>query len=133
MFGSKEANMKIIKYLCVSFLFLILLFLLVSRYSSVETKYECSGVMTPQTGNSQPKTVFIKIENARWWVGLWSDSDASVFLEIPNEAVDYYGHAVEVGDQLQIYDLNEVYKGNFSVLSKTLGLSTFFRILRRKM
>ena len=54
---------------------------------------------------------------------MWSESDASLHMEIPNSFIDYFGHVVRVGDQYQIFDFNKNLKGNFSTLSKALALS----------
>jgi len=69
-------------------------------------------------------SVFIKLTEYRSWVGFWSDSDGSVYLEVPNEWVEYYEHVEEAGDQLQIYRKypKKRLKGNFSKLSKALAV-----------
>ena len=77
-------------------------------------------------GDSHPITIYIVLEEYRWWVGLWSDSDGNIQLEIPNETTMYYSHVVEVATQLQIYDSPKDLKGNLSTLSKILALSTPF-------
>jgi hypothetical protein len=95
----------------------ILIFVVVA-----ESRYKCSGKVS-SGGSSQPVTVYMKLEKYRWWVGLWSDSAGAVWLEIPNETVQYYEHTVEVGDQLQLFDSTKTPKGYFSTLSKTMAVS----------
>ena len=115
--------MKIVKYLGVLLLAIMALFLFVVNFSSSSSKFECAGKIT--SGEKEtPKTVYIELEEYRWWVSLWSNSDGNIQLEISNEHVGYYDHIVEVGNQLQIYDPPKEMKGNFSTLSKTLALKT---------
>ena len=115
--------MKALKYLGALLAAAILLFLFVVNFSSVASSFECVGKTSTESG-SQPATLYIKLEEYRWWVGLWSDSDASLRLEIPNTFVDYFGHVVRVGDQYQVFDFDKKLKGNFSTLSNALALST---------
>jgi hypothetical protein len=115
--------MKFAKYIGVLVLVIVVLFLFVANFSSVASNYECTGEISSGESTA-PKTIYIVLEEYRWWVGLWSDSDGNVKLEIPNEYLDYYSHVVEVGNQLQIYGPPNEMKGHFSTLSKTLSLKT---------
>lgn len=100
----------------------VALFLFVANFSAVETRYECPGTIT-RDDTSTTTTLFVKVDNYRWWVHLWADSDASFGYEIPNESVGYFSDVIEVGDQLQIYEPQKKdIAGNFSTLSKTLAL-----------
>ena len=101
----------------------LLLFLFVVNFSSVESRLQCSGEISSK-GGSRPTTIYMKVAEYRWWVGLWGDSDGALWLEIPNELFEYYGHVIEVGDQLQIFDSEKKIRGNYSTLSKTLTIST---------
>ena len=102
--------------------FLVLVFL-VAKYSSVESRYECPGELSTTSG-LQKKTGYLKLEQYRWWVGLWSDSYGVAWLEIPNEHLEYYGRIAKVGDQLQFQDYStRMLKGNFSTLSKALAVT----------
>ncbi len=118
---------RFIKILGLLILTAILLFAFVAIFSSKSSSYECVGGMT--SGNSSsPSTVYIQLEEYRWWVGLWSDSDGNLKLEIPHKFNDYYSHIVDIGVQLQIYEglsSQELkLKGQFSPLSKALSLQT---------
>lgn len=115
--------MKLLKYLGAFLVASLGLFLFIVNFSTVETRLQCSGEISAQN-NPQQATIFMKLHEYRWWVGLWSDSDASVWLEVPNRRFEYFGHVVEVGDQLQIYDSQRNLKGHFSSLSKTLAVTT---------
>ena len=113
--------MAIIKFIGYFFLIAILLFIFVANFSSVESNFECSGEMT-SNGSSKPSTIYIKFEKYRWWIG--GDSDGNLYLEIPNETVQYFSNVVDVGPQVQILSSQNEIKGNFSTLSKTLAFST---------
>ena len=102
---------------------IIFLFLFITTFSSVESRYECKGELTFK-GKSQVKIIYIKLEEYRWWVGLWGDSDGMLHLEFPNEWVENFNHIKENGDQLQIYDRDKKLIGNLSTLSKKLALNT---------
>jgi hypothetical protein len=114
--------MKPIRYLAASAMVALLLVMIIANYSSTESSFECSGNLASKTG-SLAATLYITLEEHRWWVGLWGDSNGTVRLEIPNRWVDYYDRVAEVGDQLQIFGREDL-KGNFSSLSRTLALST---------
>lgn len=101
----------------------VLLFAAVATFSAAESRFSCVGAISREAA-PKPITIFIKLNEYRWWVGLWSDSDGDLHLEIPNESVEYFGHVVEVGDQLQIFDFDRKMQGNFSTLSKALALQT---------
>lgn len=70
-------------------------------------------------------TIYLKVHRYRWWVGLWSDSDGSTWLEIPNVMVHYYPQIKVVAeDHLQISEGHGDLKGTLSTLSNALKLST---------
>lgn len=105
--------------------FALLLFLVVVKFSTVEYRFECNGKISAN-GAAQPATVFLKLEKYRWWVGLWSDSIGSAWVEKPNQTISYFGHVTEAGDQLQLWDSfgsTSNFSGIFSTLSRTLGVS----------
>lgn len=115
--------MKTMKYLGSLVLSALLLFVFAVNFSSVASKFECSGEISSE-GASQPATIYMKLEEYRWWV--WGGSDGSVLLERPNITVEYFGHVVESGDQFHIFDDQKKIKGYFSTLSKTLAISAPF-------
>jgi hypothetical protein len=98
----------------------VLLFVFVANYSIVESRFRCPGEFIEST----PSTAFMKIERYRWWVGLWSNSDAAVTVEIPNRLVyAYYSESSEEGgDTLLMYDSTKKFRGRFSTLSNVLWL-----------
>lgn len=117
--------MKVIKYLIALIVVSLLLFAFVHFFSIVESRFQCSGEISSKSG-SRPMITYMKLAKYRWWVHLWNDSYGFLWLEIPTELYDYYQHIDEVGDQLQIFDSypQKKLKGNFSILSKTLSIST---------
>lgn len=86
--------------------------IIVVGFSSVVSPYKCDGQITSEEG-MMPKTIYIKLEEYRWWVGLWGNSDGNLRLEIPNTVVEYYSYIDEVGDQLQIHLDQGDLRGNF--------------------
>jgi hypothetical protein len=90
-------------------------------HSSEESNYRCTGYLN----NSNVQTgVNLRIETYRPWVSLWSDSDAAIWVEIPNQWVDYYGDSEDLGTQLQFFSSSGEIKGNFSKISSNLMAST---------
>ena len=114
--------MKVVKTLGAIGVAGLLLLLFVVNFSIVESRFQCPGEIS-STDGSHPVTVYLKLQEYRWWVGLWGDSDAAINLEIPNTYVDYFGKVKKVGDQYQIFDSAQRVKGNFSTLSKALAIS----------
>ncbi len=111
--------MKVLKVAGGLLVVAIALFLFVANFSAVESRYECSGSLT-SSGVEQPSTIFLKLETYRPWVGLWSDSSGSAWVELPTQTVSYFGHITEAGDQLQLWGQSNKLGGNFSSLSKAL-------------
>lgn len=115
--------MKAAKYFGLVLVAAFGLFLFVVNFSSAASSFACVGNTSSPQG-SRPATVYIKLEQYRWWVGLWSESNGSLHVEVPNTSIDYFGHVVKVGDQFQIFDGQRNLKGDFSALSNTLAFGT---------
>lgn len=109
---------KSLKYTGFTVLGLIALYFFVINSSGTESSFQCAGDLS-SNGTSRSTTVYMKLDEYRPWVGLWSDSDVSINLEIPSQWVAYYGQVEKVGDQFQIYEEGGL-RGNFFTLSKTL-------------
>ncbi len=107
------------------------LYLFVVFFSSVETKYESTGTLT-EFESSSNETIYIKLNEYRFWVGFWSDSDGDLNLEIPNKTVEYYSHLDETGDLIQIYDWDMKLVGTFSKLSKEIQIKIGHRFFEGK-
>lgn len=114
---------KILKYIGIGLVLIILLFIFIINFSEVESSFKCEGEMSLENENT-PETIYLKLTEYRFWVSLWSNSNASIVIEIPNMVYDYYSQVEEVGDQLQIFDKYPIkkLKGNFSKLSKSLAV-----------
>lgn len=115
--------MKILKFVGAAAFAVVALFVLLANFSAAESRFECSRSVSGSDG-SLPTMVYLRLEQYRWWVGLWSDSDAALWVEIPSEAVEYFSDVREVGDQLQVFDSGGAIKGNFSTLSHVLAIQT---------
>ena len=112
---------KALRY--VGFLVVLIIsgFVFIANLSVASYRYECVGEVVNRQSTS-PVTVFIKVERYRWWVGLWGDSDGSLYVEVPNGFVRYFGDLRELGEQTQIFDFDGRLQGNFSSLSRILAL-----------
>ena len=66
-------------------------------------------------------TVFLEIAEYHWWVGLWSDSNGSIRVEVPTESVDYAPRIADLGERVLIYGFRNETKGQYSKLSRTLS------------
>lgn len=116
--------MKLLKYLGAFLVTALGIFLFVGYFSAVETRFQCSGEISNR-GNLQKAALYMKLYEYRWWVGLWSDSDGDVTLEVQNKPlVESYSRVVKNGDLLNIYDYQSHPVGYFSTLSKTLAITT---------
>lgn len=102
---------------------LIITFGVVLGFSSEVSRFECDGQITSKN-DTQPATIYIKLEEYRWWVGLWSDSNGNLRLEIPNMVYQYYSHIDDLGELLHIYPSPDEFRGSFSKLSKILAIET---------
>jgi hypothetical protein len=113
--------MRALKVLLVVAAVLVGTFLFVANFSAIESRFACAGEISggPNPGQT---SLFVKLHEYRWWVGLWSDSQASVWIEIPNTWVQYFHHVRVVGDQLQIFEDPTSLRGNFSKLSRSLSI-----------
>jgi hypothetical protein len=110
--------MKILKVLGVLVLTVVALFALlvvVSNFSAVESRFECSGEMQHSpSSTSSPVKVYFRLQEYRWSVGFWSDSDGSLWLEVPKRGPMYFEHVYDSGEQLMISTSDKAYGGTFS-------------------
>jgi len=110
-----------LKITTATLLLLVALLVIVISCSGKASAYKCTGKLAE---GDESMELHILVTEYRWWVGLWSDSDGAVYLELPNAMVQYYSKVEEVGPQLQIRDGDDL-SGNFSTLSKTLAIKTY--------
>ena len=122
------------KYIKIALIFIAILvggFVIVANFSAKETRFSCVGGIKTAEQN-EDLTIYVKLHRYRPWVGLWSDSAGSLWVEIPNSNLKYHEHIEAVGDQLQIYDVKysegkkeKAIAGNFSMLSKVIALKLY--------
>jgi len=115
----------LLKYIAIFIFILLIAYLFVTKFSINELKFKCSSQLTSDI-DRQSKIVYIKLSLYRPWVHIWSKNncDGNVYLEIPNEWVEYYGCLQQNGDQLHIYKgySHEHLVGIFSLFSKALSI-----------
>ena len=108
---------------------LVAVLVVVTNFSAVRTDLKCEGeiVTDEQTRSS---TIFMSFDEYRWWVGLWSDSDGSLFVEMSAGGnYIYFDKLKELGG-MQTWQIFKGYSedpalyGQYSALSKTLLLRT---------
>lgn len=81
--------------------------------------------MLSSRGLKYNSDLYFKLTEYRWWVGLWSNSNGYLSIEIPNELSDYFDSIQKNGDKIYIYD-KEKNSGIFSTLSQSLMLNIDF-------
>src|SRR3990167_10017820 len=101
---------KAYRYFGAIVVVMVALFLIVANFSAAESRLRCVGEISSD-GSTEAATVFIRLSEYRWWVGLWSDSDGSLNLEIPNTLFESYVHLTKLNNQLVIYDTDKRLKG----------------------
>jgi hypothetical protein len=103
----------------------VALFFIVANFSiAASTRYECKGTIISNESR-QPATVYFRLEEYRWWVHLWSDSDGNFWLELPGTGVDYYSGVERLGEDLiKIQRSPTELSGSFSRLSQRLSIQT---------
>lgn len=102
-------------------LIIIIIFVIIGKFSAIETKYECIGSFSKNSKVNQ-MTIYMKLQRYRWWVDLWSDSDGSIWIEGGPSTCEYFEKLKKIGDLYQIFDLKNKERGTFSILSNSLYL-----------
>ena len=104
--------------LCLATLFVV------ANFSATETRLKCQGTLL-SWGDEGESTIFVKLTEYRWWVGLWSKSDGLIYIEIPNTLVEVFTHIEDSGEFLQVFRTypQKSFKGQFSILSNNLQIS----------
>ncbi len=103
---------------------LVLCFLIISIYSEKISFYKCSGEITEDEDNlNYQSDLYLKLSEYRWWVGLWSDSDGYVKIEVPGNTWDYFNKIEKNSEHMSIYYNNEL-RGYFSRISHFLNIKS---------
>ncbi len=113
------------------FAIVFIAFVIVVSFSAKETRFSCVGSIK-MAEQADGLTIYVKLEEYRPWVGLWSDSAGSLSVEIPNNNFQYYNHIDVLVDQLRISNVGysegkkeKDIAGYFSMLSKMLSLKLY--------
>ena len=114
---------KALKVLGITLIALVLLFVFAANFSEVETRYKCEATITSEHG-SQKETIYLKLSEYRWWVGLWSDSDGMLMLESTDGFMSLFTQLEDNGEKLFIFDDEKRVVGSYSKLSGNLDLDT---------
>jgi hypothetical protein len=103
------------RVLAVGFSVGIVLLAVVMTFSASEHRYQCSGTLV-KDGVTARIGAYLTLDEYRWWVRLWSESEGKVKLEFPRiSAVYFYDNVRKVGDFRQIYSVTGgELAGNFS-------------------
>lgn len=110
---------KVLKAFLIFILLIITIFVILVFFSSNTTRYKCAGNIGDESLH-----MFMEVKKYSW-LAFSGDSDASIYIEIPNRYVNYYSHVIALGHQMQIYEGAPIsLQGNFSQLSYTLALQT---------
>ena len=119
--------MKILKIIFSIIAVVVLLYLFIVFFSGKTTTYACEGNVKTSSGEYE-QDAFVELVEYRWWVGLWSDSDASVWIETPkpDSWTYYYGHVTDSGSMLNLFggQSNNELEGNYKKLSGQLSFNT---------
>lgn len=108
------------KKLYVGILLIACLLVVVLFFSQKTTKYECSGFFQK---SSIEKSIFLKLEEYRFWVSLWGDgSKGMLWIEVPGTVSELVTDIRVAGDYLQLYGYKGEIKGQFSKLSKHISI-----------
>lgn len=98
------------------------LFLVVVKFSAVETIYACKGTVT-EADDKNKGEAYIRLSEYRFWVALWNKSDGDLWVEVPGRTVGWFSHLKKSGDIYAISESsNNGFAGDFSSLSRSLSL-----------
>lgn len=106
---------------------LAILFFL-ANYSSTNTVFACTGAFTKAGEASGPDTIYLDLEQFRWWVGFWSDSDGTLWVEIPGRLVLYFADLTEAGNVIRIHKHDDTFAGQLSTLSGAVSINTIYGV-----
>ena len=118
---------KILLWPAILIAVLIIAFVVVVNFSQTETALRCEGEYTSE-GHSSPMTLYLALREYRWWVGLWTDSNGNLTVEIhPLGDFRYYDSLKKLGgtDAWQIwirFGQDAKLLGQYNGLSKTITL-----------
>jgi len=110
--------------LCVCALSVLLVVVLMN-FSSTVTAYKCPGTFALPEG-PVAGDIYVHLEEYRPWVGLWSDTDGNMKIEVrkaDQATFDYLSRVDDNGINLLIFKGQKA-AGMFSRLSNILSINT---------
>ena len=124
-----------LKWISAAFLALVLfagagfaILLILANYSSTNTVFACAGAFTQAGEVSGPDTIYMDLKQFSWWVGFWSDSDGSLWVEIPDRLVLYFSDLTEAGNFIRIHKHDDTFAGQLSTLSGSVSINTIYGV-----
>ncbi|MEZ5999614.1 hypothetical protein [Hyphomonas sp.] len=86
------------------------------NFSSSKEDHICNGIVRLPGIPDRSETLFFTYEKYAPWVGLWSDSDGSVWIEGKIFPTSFYPN-VDANDRFfSVYDFDGTYVGEYSLL-----------------
>ena len=121
--------MTMFKYLAIVLIVIVGTFYIVANYSAIETKYKCEGELD-YAGNIVSETIYVKYEQYRWWVGLWSDSYGNFWIEFSDKMPESFRHVTKTGTELHMFNYEYLdsgkkltpMEGSLSLLSNKISI-----------
>ena len=118
--------MKIFKRIFLAAATLTFVLFLAANFSIKSSAYKCAGSFSPDKSvGSSGLTLFMKLEEFRWWAYLWAEAgrDGFIWIEVPNEYTYVYLYVNKNGDTFRISESkDDLMSGSFSALSDHLEL-----------
>ena len=119
---------KILLWSAILIAVLIIALVVVANFSETETVLSCKGEITTEE-QTRPSNLYISLNEYRWWVRLWSDSDGMMRAELSDGFTLLFLTLEDLGFVVHIYrgfpsDEDFELNGSYSKLSKTLKLVT---------
>lgn len=92
------------------------------NFSSTKTDYICTGVVRLPNLPGDEEILYFTYEKYAPWVGLWSNSKGSIWIEGETVPTVYYPR-VEANDRsLSVYDFDGLLVGEYSFLRDHLAV-----------
>ena len=99
--------------------------LIVTSLSETQVDFVCKGSFD---GTEERVELHFRLSQYRWWVGVWSESDGNILMELPDGSFEYLADVADEDPIFQIYKSPEelIPVGRFSKISDKLTVQTAF-------
>lgn len=97
-------------------------YILVAAYGATDTYYRCEGELAGES-TTAPAVVVLRHREYRPWLKRWNDSDGAFWLEIPEQAVEYYARSTRTNGVIRIHDADDAIRGHLVADSGALSLN----------